>query len=336
METKRRRNHDDEVTPLNSTMTQQSDDTSHRKRKVYDFHFLLIVVLCASSFLFQLQWSSLSNLHKTITYSDAPLAPNAIQRTNGLKPQQTNASSVKSIAVPVVQDENVAEEMSGPERRSLARKLKERAPIFCAGLPKSGTTSLHKYFNSLNMRSVFRSSHTFGKRNNTRPWTGVCMQDNWKAGRPMLENCGYYQAWSDSGYAESKDCFYALWHALEDFYRDYPNATIVLNVRNATDWVDSFHAWNGGGLAQRWHMCRNKPSLPKSMQTEKWIEFYNEYNRRIRAFCQDHPSLTCVEFEIEDPRAGDILEQHFGIPSSNWKQCAPGICKTLDNSSQLQ
>ena len=132
------------------------------------------------------------------------------------------------------------------------------------------------------------------------------MEDNWKAGRPMLENCGYFQAWSDSGYARSTRSFYALWHAMEDFYRDYPNATIVLNTRNATDWVYSFHAWRRGDLSRRWRICLNIPSLPKRMEVQEWVDFYNEYNQRTRSF-QEHPSLTCIEVEIEDPRAGDTL-----------------------------
>jgi hypothetical protein len=217
-----------------------------------------------------------------------------------------------------------AREFEEAKMNRLVQKLRKRTPIFCAGLPKTGTTSIHRYFSSL---PGLWSSHTYGRRNDQLFRTGRCMEDNWKANRPMLEGCGGYHAWSDQGDASHvsgvTQCFYPLWHALGDFYKDYPNATILLNIRNDTAWANSIQKWGGGSLARRWRRCETTPYLPKTKSLQEWIDFYNEYNGRIRRFCQDHPSLTCLEFQTEDPNAGQILEKAFGIPASSWGDCKP-------------
>lgn len=216
------------------------------------------------------------------------------------------------------------QDLSNEQRKRLAKKLRRMSPIVAAGLPKTGTTSLHKYFASLHKASIFRSSHTFTTlANGTKPRAGACMQDNLVNGRKMLHGCGRFHVWSDSGYAKGGNCFYPLWHALDEFAEQYPHATIILNTRNATQWTASIQNWAKGSLAKRWTKCRNAPALPKNMKEKKWISFYNKYHDRIRKVCKTHATLKCIEFDISDANAGTILEANFGIPASHWRNCNP-------------
>jgi len=210
------------------------------------------------------------------------------------------------------------------QRKKLAFQLRHRSPIIAAGLPKTGTTSLHTYFQAIKKKHVFRSSHTYTTLlNGTKPRAGECMQSNVLHQRPMLQDCGDFQVWSDSGYAKGGDCFYPLWHGLQEFIQQYPNATIIVNTRNATQWTKSIQKWAKGSLAKRWNKCRNTPPLPKSLRESEWINFYQTYHARIRHACRQHSSLNCIEFDIQDDTAGNILEEHFGIPALNWKNCNP-------------
>lgn len=210
--------------------------------------------------------------------------------------------------------------------QQLAHSLRERKPIFAAGLPKTGTTSLHKYFLSVKIKGVFQSSHTYTKlHNGTSIRAGACMQQQFLQKKPMLRTCGRFQVWSDSGYALRGDCFYPLWHALDLFVQQYPYATIILNTRNATDWTNSIHTWSKGSLAKRWMKCRNglSPTLPRTLKKKEWIHFYHVYHERIRQACQQHSTLKCIEFDIGDANAGAILEREFGIPALHWRNCDP-------------
>lgn len=69
--------------------------------------------------------------------------------------------------------------------------------------------------------------------------------------------------------------------------------------------------------------CQNTPELPKSLEKEEWIRFYHTYHARIRHVCRQHATLTCLEFDIGNPKAGLMLEQEFGIPASHWRNCNP-------------
>lgn len=216
--------------------------------------------------------------------------------------------------------------------------IRKMSPIMCAGLPKTGTTSLHRYFASgRRFGNQYYSSHTFTKLpNGTKPRAGACMQDNLRHGNPMLKDCGHYQVWSDSGYAAKGDCFYPLWHALDEFIQQYPYATIVINTRNATEWTRSIQKWARGSLARRWNICRhNNPALPKTLQPREWIEFYQVYHERIRNACKEHTTLKCIEFSITDERAGEIMESNFGIPASQWMNCDPRGMKCKQAGSQV-
>ncbi len=221
--------------------------------------------------------------------------------------------------------DGVWQELTMRERKLLAWKLKRMSPIIAAGLPKTGTTSLHKYFLSLRENSIFRSSHTYTTlANGTKPRAGACMQENLRKGKKMLKGCGRFHVWTDSGYASAGDCFYPLWHALDEFVEQYPHATIILNTRNATLWTASIQKWANGSLAKRWIRCRNaNPKLPRTMKKKQWIKFYNVYHERIRQVCQMHETLNCIEFDIQNENAGRILEASFGIPASHWRNCNP-------------
>jgi hypothetical protein len=84
-----------------------------------------------------------------------------------------------------------------PWRRQSPVELEISYPIFVTGLPKTGTTSLFKFFRC----GGVRSSHTWvTKPGAEKPvLVGECIQANILQGRPPFEGCGTYDLFSDTG-----------------------------------------------------------------------------------------------------------------------------------------
>jgi hypothetical protein len=82
------------------------------------------------------------------------------------------------------------------ERFSI-RPLKIPYPIFMTSLPKSGTTSLWRYFRC----GEVNASHQYVTKQGERKATlaGVCIEDNIKQDKPPFEGCGEYDMFSDTG-----------------------------------------------------------------------------------------------------------------------------------------
>lgn len=70
-------------------------------------------------------------------------------------------------------------------------------PIFMPSMPKSGTTSLWKFFQCGGQKS----SHNWIKVNDDSPSTlsGMCIQNNIKNGLPPFHNCGDFDVYTDTG-----------------------------------------------------------------------------------------------------------------------------------------
>ena len=199
-------------------------------------------------------------------------------------------------------------------------------PIFLTSLPKSGTTSLWKFFQC----GGVLASHQYVKRHpNEKPSaTGRCIQDNIWAGRPPFYHCGKYDVYTDTGFLVyshrgGERCFYPSIDGLNELYESYPTMTFVNVVRNASDWFTSLVNWSNGSLFTRFRLC-NMTGNPGGIGNENdFIEFYQWQNDRVRAFVKEHPSLTYIEVELESPETGRILSEATGIEASCWRKCRP-------------
>jgi hypothetical protein len=70
-------------------------------------------------------------------------------------------------------------------------------PVFMTSMPKSGTTSLWKFFQCGNQKS----SHNWIKKRSSSKSTlsGQCIQENIVAGKPPFHNCGDFDVFTDTG-----------------------------------------------------------------------------------------------------------------------------------------
>jgi hypothetical protein len=229
--------------------------------------------------------------------------------------------------------------------------LKIPTPVLLASLPKSGTTSVWKYF----MCGGQSASHLFAKVNETWSNTtvlgtgsrrrgnvidsGLCMKWNSLAGRPLLKGCGDYDVWTDTGYVaplkEEPACYYPAIEGLDDWFKSYPNSTIMLITRSVDSWVSSVSKWKGGSLVRKWHLCHLSDIIESSNRTKSLTHFYEWQLEHIRDFARTHPSITYIEAALEDPNIASILHAKTGIPSSCWGDCKPENrhCKAKNETS---
>jgi Sulfotransferase domain len=200
--------------------------------------------------------------------------------------------------------------------------LKVGFPIFVSSLPKSGTTSIAKYFAC----GGHSQSHHWVRHNRTHmEKAGDCIRRNINHGLAPFHQCGQYNIYSDSGIAtKGGDCFYPSVQGLEEIYSAYPNSTMVLVVRNTSSWFDSASKWNRGSLMQRWKQC-NATGWPMHGRhhREQVEEFYDWHTDSIRRFALAHPSMQYIEVQLESPTAGQTLEEMIGISAKCWGNCLP-------------
>jgi len=110
------------------------------------------------------------------------------------------------------------------------------------------------------------------------------------------------------------------WEFLPEIYRQFPNATWILNLRDSRRWLDSIDRWKD--LRKRFIDLHYPPDFfrGKGSDDEDMIKFYNLQAQRVRDFVIKHPSLTLVEVQIDDPSAGKVMEDAFGISQLCWKK----------------
>eukprot|EP00977_Amphora_coffeiformis_P021202 scaffold9027_cov174-Amphora_coffeaeformis.AAC.2 len=197
-------------------------------------------------------------------------------------------------------------------------------PVFILSLPKSGTTSLAKFFEC----GGLKAPHTYGHNENDGKTfrLGACMEKSFHAHRPLLWGCppDLYHAYSDIGTISNEGCFYPSIQALEQIAHYYPNATLIVSYR--TGWYEAAQKWSNGRLAEKWRsFC---PVFPNSSNAQEWRDFYDQHRQRIREIVEAYPTLNYLEFNLTDPTAGQQLSDFTGIRASCWKDCKPsGPCQ---------
>jgi hypothetical protein len=191
--------------------------------------------------------------------------------------------------------------------------------IINVGMPKCGSNSLHQFFNQ-----DFNSRHFHCGRVG---FCGECMEKYIEANQPPIQNCGKFKVLTQMDYTTFSYCVFPQITYLEEIYKEAPNATFILPFRNVTGWIKSISEWViPGDFTPTLRLRLNKSCDFTSigieqnslLEDENMKKLYCNHVKHVRQFVHDHPSLTLIEFSIEDPNAGNILASHFPVDASNW------------------
>ena len=137
--------------------------------------------------------------------------------------------------------------------------------IFCVGLNKTGTSSLHQAFTILGIKSVHYSGIE-------KTCIKDIIQNNYLEGHNILKGLEHYEAFSDWDLGPSTV------DIVKEFDKQYPNSKFILNTRDIEGWLDS----------REKHVKRKDPSADINWLTidrEGWAKhFNNHYNEVTKHF----------------------------------------------------
>jgi hypothetical protein len=131
----------------------------------------------------------------------------------------------------------------------------------------------------------------------------------------MLEGCGDYDVYAQLDAELGASIHLPQHFELDRLHAYAPQATFLLSLRPARDWIHSVTNWYGlgGRFLRRFHVDVKRVNRTRALE-----EIYLNHTRRIRDFVRLHPSHPLVEVNITSPDAGRVLSDAFGIPASCW------------------
>ena len=167
-------------------------------------------------------------------------------------------------------------------------------------------------------------------------WGGLCIekqvQENATGG--ILSNCGNFTIFTQMDFMHyirrKKDvpkykCIFPQIHYLNELYEDSPNATWMLPFRNVTKWIASLTHFNK--MKYRMKKFCDFPELgfhhdaDKEKTDEDFVSLYCNHVKQIRRFVERHPTLSLVEFSIDDPDFAKYLASVFpgvSVSDTTW------------------
>mmetsp|Transcript_3117 Transcript_3117/g.3694 ORF Transcript_3117/g.3694 Transcript_3117/m.3694 type:complete len:341 (-) Transcript_3117:510-1532(-) len=209
------------------------------------------------------------------------------------------------------------------------------------GMPKSGSTSITHLFKMAGITNCHydncKKNHPKNKNKNKKRACGVCIKDiidNHRQ-RNIFSECGDFTMWGEMNIIEEKACIFPQIKYLENIYTDAPHATWIMPMRNVSDWLDSVSKWGHypGEFRNQFRLCNFQQigfnGSTDAMDDRKMMAMYCNHIVQIREFVKSHPTLSLIEFRIEDPNVGKFLESLLPIDAADW-----GKQNVMDESRQ--
>ena len=173
--------------------------------------------------------------------------------------------------------------------------MKSNIKIFCIGLNKTGTTSIHIALQILGFNSVHH-------RESTGKSIKAIIKNNYDNNLDILKGIENYDAFSDWSHPSTNFLF-------KEFDKQYPNSKFILNTRDVNAWMNS----------REKHLKRtpNLKKLQKQNPNNKWLkmdravwhEEFEDHHKAVREYFADRPN-DLLEYDITK---GDAWEKLCGF-----------------------
>ena len=202
-------------------------------------------------------------------------------------------------------------------------------PVISLGLPKTGTSTIHQFFECTNVSS---QHYLCGDGE----ICALCVFDNLRSGKlPPFQGCGDYVSWTQfdmyqplqqvaGGTADARvfetvapdkdrpTCFRPQYDSLEAISLHYPQAIFIVHRRPPTQWLESIKRYGVPTVATALRLCFGLSD------DEALLDFYEEHYTRIRSFLSQHPQHTYVDIEIGSSDARAIMSAVFDARPGCW------------------
>lgn len=165
--------------------------------------------------------------------------------------------------------------------------------IFCIGLNKTGTISLHQALTTLG----FSSLHWGG------PASRQAVERAIREDKPLLEYLGDYDAYSD---------IQRLSVNFDVLDRQYPGNRFILTTRDVEEWLDS----------RRRHVLRNRERKARGeydgtfleIEPDRWRAQFVGHHERVEEYFRDRDDLLVMRVTQGD--GYELLCPFLGVPIS--------------------
>ena len=189
------------------------------------------------------------------------------------------------------------------------------ARVLNMGMPKSGSSSVSEIFTN----SGFKTSHWGCGRG--KGACGHCFERHLNTTDDIFRKCGNHNVFTQMDQMWKKGCIFPQIKYLDKLYEDAPHATWLMPLRNVSAWLDSVNRWND--MRRRYRRCNFSPYLDfqghgDEKSDQKMMAMYCNHVQQIRQFVVEHPTLSLVEFRIENPNAGSFLAQYLPVDAAQW------------------
>ena len=164
--------------------------------------------------------------------------------------------------------------------------------IFCIGLNKTGTSSIHKALKILGFNSVHHIE-SGGKS------IKDIIKNNYDNNKDILMGIENYQAFSDWSHPSTNILF-------KEFDKQYPNSKFILNTRDVEGWIKSRekHLQRTPNLKKLQKQNPNNKWL--KMDKDIWREEFQEHHNGVREYFAQRPQ-DLLEFDVTQGDGWDKL-----------------------------
>jgi hypothetical protein len=168
----------------------------------------------------------------------------------------------------------------------------ESGKIFCIGLNKTGTISLHQALTTLG----FSSLHWGGQESRQAVERAI------REDEPLLEYLGDFDAYSD---------IQRLSVNFELLDRQYPGSRFILTTRDIEQWLDS----------RRRHVLRNRERKARGeydgtfleIEPDRWRAQFLDHHHRVEEYFRGRDDLLVMRVTAGD--GYDVLCPFLGVPT---------------------
>jgi|AntRauTorckE5430_2_1112549.scaffolds.fasta_scaffold00173_1 hypothetical protein len=173
-----------------------------------------------------------------------------------------------------------------------------KTKIFCVGLNKTGTSSLHVAFEMLGLKSVHWKDDN-GLNIKTK------IGENFLNGINILDGIERYDAFSDWDMGTSHQVF-------KEFDKQYPNSKFILNTRDIGGWLDS----------REKHVKRNQQKKSENpdaditwltVDREAWKLQYERHHEEVYNHFKERKS-ELLTFDVTKGDGWEILCPFLDLP----------------------
>jgi hypothetical protein len=195
--------------------------------------------------------------------------------------------------------------------------------VFVIGFNKTGTTSIHKYFND----NGYKSLHHYIPRDLAKRLNAYYIDDvmvvNVKNGKKLLHNIDNYNCYSDfTKHLGNKHKNVETLGQLDpsDFYKfldlQYPNSYFILNIRDKEKWIQSRNKHRTGSIINQ--ATRYTGSSVEEINNW-WTKQYEVHIKDVEYYFKNKANLLVFNIDSDSPeKINNFLSKYYKLDAKKW------------------